>query len=220
LTQLVNSDSLLAVAYRRTPHVQARLDAQRLGILEAAGRLLARDGLRGCSVTAVAAEAGVASGTVYNHYESKSDLLCALFRRTVQREVDAVREAVGASTDAADGTVAVIETFAGRALKQPRLAYALLAEPTEPAVETLRLQYHAEFRRIVAAVIDDGITSGELPPQNSAVVGAALVGAIDHALVAPLSRGDTDPDTLPTLITFALRAVGASTDQGARRADA
>ncbi|MGN6606432.1 MAG: TetR/AcrR family transcriptional regulator [Jatrophihabitans sp.] len=198
------------MAYRRTPTVQARLDAQRLGILEAAGRLLARDGLRGCSVTAVATKAGVASGTVYNHFESKSDLLCALFRRTVEREVAAVREAVAAAGSAADRAVAVIETFAGRALKQPKLAYALLAEPTEPAVEKLRLEYHAEFRDVVAAVLDDGIAAGELPPQNAAVVGAALVGAIDHALVGPLTRGEAEPDTLPTLITFALRAVGAA----------
>src|SRR4051794_28286086 len=114
------------MAYRRTPQVQARLDAQRTAILDAAGRLLARDGLRGCSIAAVAADAGVASGTVYNHFDNKGDLLAALFRRVVDHEVEAVRLATETPGTAAQRTVAVIETFAGRALKQPRLAYALL----------------------------------------------------------------------------------------------
>ena len=50
---------------------------------------------------------------------------------------------------------------------------------------------------------------GELPPQNASVVAAALVGAIGEALVGPLATGTEDPDTVPTLIQFAHRALGA-----------
>ena len=194
------------MAYRRTPQVQARLDAQRAAILDATGNLLAEHGLRGCSVTAVATAAGIASGTVYNHFESKGELLAAVFRHNVQREVEAVRTAVASRGSAADRMSAVIETFAGRALKQPRLAYALLAEPSEPVVEKLRLEYHREFRDVVAAAIDEGVRTGELPAQNALVVATALVGAIDHALVAPLTDGADD--TVSCLITFAFRALG------------
>lgn len=201
--------------YRRTPAIQARLDAQRAALIAATADLLGEQGYAGCSIAAVAARAGVAAGTVYRHFDSKSDLAAEVFRVVVSREVDAVRSAVAASPDAMTKIAAVIETFAGRAFKSPRLAYALLAEPVEPLVDELRLQFRIEFRDIVAAAIDGGVRAGELPPQNAQLVAAALVGAIGEALVGPLATGTdpghaADPDTVPTLIRFAARALGAT----------
>jgi AcrR family transcriptional regulator len=197
------------MAYRRTPQIQARLDAQRATILAAAGDLLAEDGYAGCSMVAVAARAGVAAGTVYKQFASKVDLVAELFRTLVTREVAAVRAAAATGT-AAGRTAAVIETFAGRALKQPRRAYALLSEPVDPAVDELRLEFRRAFRDVIAEAIIRGVESGELPPQNASVVAAALVGAIGEALVGPLAAGTEDADTVPTLIEFAHRAVGGS----------
>lgn len=195
--------------YRRTPTVQARLDAQRDALIDAAAELLAEFGYAGCSVAAVAGRADVATGTVYRYFESKAELVAEVFRVVVGREVDAVRAAVAAEERATGKVRAVIETFAGRALKSPRLAYALLAEPVEPVVDELRLQFRVAFRDIVASAVDAGVRTGELPPQNAPVVAAALVGAIGDALVGPLATGSEDPDTVPTLIRFAQRALGA-----------
>jgi AcrR family transcriptional regulator len=199
--------SLLDVVYRRTPLVQARLDAQRAAILDAASDLLAENGYAGCGMAAVAARAGVAAGTLYKQFASKADLVAELFRSIVTREVEAVRAAAAAGS-AAERTAAVIETFAGRALKQPRRAYALLSEPVDPIVDELRLEFRRAFRDVIAAAIADGVANGELPPQDVTVVAAALVGAIGEALVGPLAAGREDPDTVPTLIKFAHRAVG------------
>ncbi|HEV7203004.1 MAG TPA: TetR/AcrR family transcriptional regulator [Jatrophihabitans sp.] len=198
------------MAYRRTPQIQARLDAQRQAILAGAAQLLAEQGYAGCSMAGVAARAGIASGTLYNHFTSKSDLLAELFRTVVTREVEAVRAAAAAESSALDRTTAVIETFAGRALKQPRRAYALLAEPVDPAVDELRLEFRRAFRDVIAAAVEQGVADGELPPQNPTVVAAALVGAIGEALVGPLASGVAEPDAVPTLIEFAHRAVGGT----------
>jgi AcrR family transcriptional regulator len=195
------------VAYRRTPLIQARLDAQRASILTAASELLAERGYAGCSMAAVARRAGVAAGTVYTQFPSKADLVAELFRNIVSREVEAVHAAAQTGT-AAERTAAVIETFAGRALKQPRRAYALLGEPVDPAVEELRLEFRRAFRDVIATAIAVGVAGGELPPQDATVVAAALVGAIAEALVGPLAAGQEDPDTVPTLIEFAHRAIG------------
>ncbi len=69
--------------YRRTPQIQARLDAQRAAIVSAAGELLAEEGYAACSVAAVAARAGVAAGTVYRHFDGKAELVAELFRVVV-----------------------------------------------------------------------------------------------------------------------------------------
>jgi len=206
------------VAYRRTPRIQARLEAQRASLITAATEILADSGYAGCSIAAVTARAGVASGSVYTHFRSKAALAAEVFRSIVTREVAAVREAAAKGT-ATDRIAAVIDTFAGRALKSPRRAYALLAEPVDPAVDALRLEFRKAYRDVIAAAIDAGVQAGELPPQNAIVVAAALVGAIGEALVGPLVTGatdvDSDPDTVPTLTRFAIRAVG-----GNDRADA
>lgn len=193
--------------YRRTSDVQSRLDAQRARIIAAATHQLAEHGYAGCSVAAVARQAGVATGTVYNHIEGKAQLVAEVFRAVVSHEVAAVRHAVASQAHTAARIALLVETFAGRALSSPRLAYALLAEPVDPVVDELRLRFRVEFRDIAATAIDDGIATGELPQQDARVVAAALIGAIGEALVGPLSA-DPDPAVVPSLVTFALRSIG------------
>ncbi|MDQ2748543.1 MAG: TetR/AcrR family transcriptional regulator [Pseudonocardiales bacterium] len=196
--------------YRRTPGIQARLDTQRVAIVQAAGDLLTVHGYSGCSVAAVAGTAGVAAGTVYRHFDGKAELVSEVFRAVAGREVDAVQAAVAGTSGALAQIAAVIETFAGRALKAPRLAYTLLAEPVDPAVDRLRLEFRIAFRDVIVQVVAAGVRCGDLPPQNAAVAGAALVGAIGEALVGPLGAASPDPDTVAALITFAARAIGAT----------
>jgi AcrR family transcriptional regulator len=196
------------VPYRRTPAVQARLDAQRKTVLDAAIALLSEQGYAGCSMAAVAARAGVATGTVYKHFAGKSELSVELFRTVVTREVAAVQAAANGPGDLIERIVAVIETFAGRALKAPRLAYALLVEPVEPAIDQERLVFRRAFRDIFAARIAEGVATGVLPPQDPQLTAAALVGAGAEALVGPLTDGSTD--VLPGLARFTLRALGGT----------
>jgi len=196
------------VAYRRTPAIQDRLDAQRDAVLAAAVELLAEVGYAGCSVNAVAARAGIAVGSVYSHFGSKAALVVEVFRLVAGREVEAVRSAAGGVPCVADAVRAYIETFAGRAFKSPLLAYALLAEPVDAAVDAQRFEFRLAFRDVLAGIVVEGVASGMLPPQNATAVAAALVGAIGEVLVGPLVLGVTDPETVPTLVQFALRALG------------
>jgi AcrR family transcriptional regulator len=197
------------MAYRRTPEIQARIDAQRAAIVDAAAALLAEQGYAGCSMAAVAARAGVASGTVYHHFTGKVELVAEVFRSIVTHEVDVVRQAA-ATGSAAESTTAVAETFARRALKSPRRAYVLLVEPVDPLIDELRLEFRRAFRDVITAAISRGVATGELPAQNAAVVAALLVGAFGEALIGPLAAGAEDPDTIPTLIEFTLRAIGGT----------
>ena len=44
--------------------------------------LVARNGFHGASMSAVASQAGVATGTAYTHYASKDELVLAAYRET------------------------------------------------------------------------------------------------------------------------------------------
>ena len=197
------------MVYRRTPAVQARLDAQAGAIVRAATGVLSRKGFAGLSMAAVAAEAGVATGTVYKHFSGKTELVTGVFREVVGREVAAVAQAAGGGSDrAVERVTAAIETFAGRALKNPKLAYVLLAEPVDAAVDAERLRFRRAFTDAYEAAIADGVANGQLPPQNSRISAAALVGAIGEVLVGPLAQEQQSESVIPELVEFALRALG------------
>jgi AcrR family transcriptional regulator len=216
--QELNCGSLLHLPYRPTEHTEARKAAARERIVAATRALIAHGGYREASVAAVAARAGVATGTVYRHFPSKAELFAEVFRRASQREVDATRAAAEAAGDgAARRLAAAIDTFARRALRGRRLAWALLAEPVDPAVEAERLVFRRAYAGVFAAILRDGIAAGELAEQDVALVAAALVGALGEALVGPLSpvAPRSHPDALVTeLVAFCLRSV---TDQEGRR---
>lgn len=183
---------------------------QREAILAAAADLLADGGYAACSIAAVADRAHVAAGTVYNHFANKADLAAHVFRALAGRELTAVADAARTGGSSADRVNAIIEVFAARALKQPRRAYALLAEPADPAVDALRLEFRRSFRDVLAAAIADGVAEGDLPPQQPEASAAALVGAIAEALVGPLAGTDDTVDAVPALLSFAHRAIGAA----------
>jgi AcrR family transcriptional regulator len=100
------------------------------------------------------------------------------------------------------------ETFARRALAEPTRAYALLAEPVDPAVEAERLIFRRAYRDLFAATIEQGVANGELPPQDAQTVAAALVGALGEALVGPLSTATANDEALiAALVQFCLNAI-------------
>jgi AcrR family transcriptional regulator len=222
------------MAYRATERTEARKAAVRERIVAAARRLIARGGYAEAQISAVAGEARVATGTVYRHFPSKADLFAEVFREASQHEVDAMADAVrGASGTAAERVAAGVEVFARRAMQGRRLAWALLAEPVDPAVEAERLHFRHSYRDLMAEVLAEGIEAGELPPQDVEATAAALIGAIGEAMLGPLSpaydgsslhqtgrssrsalalspRTDgSDPEALiASLINFCTRAIG------------
>jgi AcrR family transcriptional regulator len=200
------------VAYRTTERTEARRAETHERITTAARELIAEGGYVAAPIAAVADRAGVAVGTVYRHFPSKSDLFAEVFREASQHEVDAMREAIHATSGtAAERIAAGVEVFARRALRGRRLAWALLAEPVDPAVEAERLHFRHSYRDLMAEVIEEGIEAGDLPDQDVDVTAAAMIGAIGETMLGPLSptTNGGDPEALiASLISFCTRAIG------------
>ena len=133
------------MAYRPTERTRARAAAARERIVAAALEQLAEGGYASASMVAVARRAGVATGSVYRHFPSKGDLFAEAFRRASQREVD-VLVALGHRTlPVPERLAAWVEAFVHRALAEPVRAYALIAEPVDPAVEAERLAFRRAY---------------------------------------------------------------------------
>jgi AcrR family transcriptional regulator len=202
--------------YRPTELTQARKLATREAIVGAALAQVSAGGYASASVQAVAERAGVAVGTVYRHFPSKSELFAEVFRRASERELAVVIEVSAAGgRPAAERVAAAVEAFCRRALAGPVLAYSLIAEPVDPAVESERLRLRVGYRDAFARVLADGVESGELRPHDTQTVAAALVGALGEALVGPLAartRGSKEA-LVATLVQFSQEALPHARDR-------
>jgi AcrR family transcriptional regulator len=187
------------MAYRPTERTEQRKAQAREAIVSAALDQLADGGYASATVQVVAKRAGVATGTVYRHFPSKADLFAEAFRRASGIEMDVFAHAMADDgRSASERIAAATEAFARRALAAPTRAYALIAEPVDPAVEAERLAFRRGYRDVLVEVLGDGIERGEFEAHDTQTTAAALVGAIGEALVGPLSpaadrEGSYDP---------------------------
>ena len=199
------------MVYRQTENATKRLADKRARILAAASDLVADGGWSAAKVDHVAAKAGVATGTVYRHWSSKAELCAEIVATVSASEVGIVKAVANADGSPVERLEAAIRTFAARALRGRRLAYALIAEPVDPEVETVRLDYRAQLARCFEGILREGIMRGVFPRFDPAVAAACIVGAFMEALVGPLAPAKgtgqrADRHLIEQITQFCLRA--------------
>jgi AcrR family transcriptional regulator len=209
--------------YRPTERTEARKARTRERIVAAALDQVAEGGYRSAAVQAVAARAGVATGTVYRHFPSKDDLFAVVFERAARRELDVLWEVAGdRRRPAVERIAAAVEAFARRALAGPVLAYAQIAEPVDARVDEERLRLRRGYRDLFATLLREGIERGELRPLDVDTAAAGLVGAIGEALVGPLAARSSGRNEalVAALVQFSINAVSGEEAHGHTRSRA
>ncbi|MEV5612417.1 TetR/AcrR family transcriptional regulator [Streptomyces sp. NPDC052225] len=199
------------MAYRKTPAEIRRLEAARDRLVTCATAVVAEVGWSQASVTAVADAAGMAAGSVYQHFPSKAALAVEVFRRAAEREIQVLGEVLHGPGEPVDRLARGVEVFARRALENRGLAYALLAAPADPQVGAERLDFRRRYHALFAEVVHEGMAAGLLPKQNGEITAAALTGAVGEVLVDPLGTHDEADagELLAELTAMALRCAGA-----------
>jgi AcrR family transcriptional regulator len=198
--------------YRRTENVVRRLAAREQVILTAATQLAAEGGMAAVQIAGVAARAGIAAGTVYRYFPSKTDLIAELVAAVAGRELDAMKDAGDAAPGPMSALAATISTFAARSLAERRLAWAVMGEPVDADVDAMRLDFRQSLAAQLEGRIDIAIAGRHLPDQDARVAAPALVGALMEGLLGPLAPTYDDAgqarEAVQTATLLALRALG------------
>lgn len=187
-------------------------------LLVAAREVITAHGYAGASVAGIAAHAGVSHGALYRYFPSKVDLFVEVFRDVCDREIRAAGKAAVAAEGPVERIDAVLRNFAERALDNPTLAWALIAEPVDPAVETVRSEYRLTYRRALERLLRRAEDAGAIPPGDHEIAAAALIGAGNEVLAGPLSPLASEhrdrAAAVETLRCMTRRAIGAATPGG------
>ncbi len=207
------------------PRIAKHPDVRRDELMDAALRLCTDIGYDAMSIEQVTQAVGVAKGTFYYHFGSKTDLLIAM----VTRWVDELFDALETATATMPGTGA--ERFhammqLATAWKLDRLDDAMASIPLLYKPQNLELrhrlfdawgvQMYKLFLPLIQAGHDDGSFDVEdAPAATQLILSLWLHGSttmLDRALAAP--DDDTYVETLtrgiPALLTASERVLGAA----------
>ena len=200
--------------YRRTDNVIRRQAGRHVAIVAAARAAAAEGGMAAVQVVAIAQRAGIATGTVYRYFPSKTELVTALVAHVSEREIGAIRNAAKAAPGPLSALAACIATFATRALRERRLAWAVIAEPVDADVEAVRVVYRKALADELRMRIAAAMQAGYLPQQQDAsLVAPAVVGALLEGFIGPLAPSSNDDparmrDAVQALTLLSLRGLG------------
>jgi AcrR family transcriptional regulator len=173
-------------------------DAKRSEILDAAETLMLRDGYQGTSMVAIARAAGVASNAVYWYFPSKDELLAAVLRRRVDREV-------------ADFASGGLEERVLALLSQLDQVASLTAAVHErvgqsPAVARMHLAFHSAVER----VLSEGFQDAGLTPDDARCASEAVMAMIDGVHLHDRER---DPVARDRLMLWAVDCILTASSQ-------
>lgn len=199
------------MAYRRTENVARRLAARRAAILAAACAAAADGGMAAVQIAPVAERAGIAAGTVYRYFPSKTELVAASVAALSAREIAAIERAAKAAPGPLSALAAAIVTFAARALAARQLTFALTAEPVEPEIDAARSPYRQALAAQFERLIGNAVGGGHLPAQDVALAASALTGALSAGVVATPAAEHEPAEArarVQMLTLFALRGLG------------
>lgn len=165
---------------RRPYAARMPIEERRTQLLDAALRVIDRDGYDGVSIDAIAKEAGVTRPVVYGAFDGLGPLLTALLDRQQQRAITQLFAAL--PTETATDAVAVVD------LSGPRLHQMLLDDPVtwrailqSPAnvPEVVRTRIESD-RQQVRTIIEGLVTSVLGAKVDAPVMAHGIIALLEH----------------------------------------
>ncbi|GAC00029.1 putative TetR family transcriptional regulator [Gordonia namibiensis NBRC 108229] len=136
-------------------------------LLATAGRMFAENGLRSTTVRDIADAAGILSGSLYHHFDSKESMVDEILRRFLDDLFARYREIAGAGLSASE-TLRGLVVASFESIDAERNAVAIYQDEAKRLSGQERFDYigelNVEFRQLWHAVLQRGVDDGEFRP--------------------------------------------------------
>jgi TetR/AcrR family fatty acid metabolism transcriptional regulator len=166
-------------------------------LLEAAVRVFARKGYHATRVGDIAEEAGVAHGLIYHYFESKEDVLRAVFRETWRELIATIRSVEQAGDAPPEQLRKVAEILLRSWRRDPDLVRVLVLEVTRSQHVRGEMEEIAESFAAIQEIIERGQADGSIRADLDARLSSyVFFGAVEELLTGwALGRlPDSDED--------------------------
>lgn len=189
------------------PRTRRRLppEARRAHLLDAAGDLVARDGIGAVTMERVAEEAGVSRGLVYNYFDNAESIVRAIH----ETEVAVLQEATDAAVEAAGDDLRTLVEQVSRAWmdrfyeRGPLLAALFSPQPPDsPLADVERARGAATHRMWTAAYASATGVDDRTAADLTAMLLYAFSGALNQ-----LAVGRTPDQLTETYVELAMGAL-------------
>lgn len=176
--------------------IRGRAAQTHAALLDAAERLLAVAGMDAMTSTAVAAEAGVSTGSFYGHFPDKHALLAELFAGRLDAVVDAVEAVLSADRlldDGLDATLAeaVAVVVAGYRRHTAVLRTALGRVAVRPELRTIYWDRYQRALAVIERFVRRAVTAG-MAEVADARVSAHVLLVLTEGLHHPVLLGEDE----------------------------
>jgi len=204
------------------------LAEKRKTILVAAERIFDAHGYAATTVESIAAEAGIAKGSIYKYFESKEDLFRQVFSSFVTSQLGEVENVVRQEAPAAEKLGSLLDFWferLGRFHKIGRLVlefWATAARDEQRKEDLAGLaEAHRQSKEVLACILSEGRATGEFPREFDIPTAAALITAIMDGIQIQLVLNlapQLDAEYLAAMKRGILTALGAPAESGSRQA--
>ena len=161
--------------------ISDKLD-RRAAILQAAREVLAAKGLEATKVSEIVARAGVAQGTFYLYFPSKSSLVIALTEEMNVEMMAALEQGIAQATSLADVIIRCVRATFGVMGRYRDILGLIHSRIGLTEMSEMCIEMDKPFNGFVAAMIRQGQASGEVSAAvNPEIAGRLIVGLIEHA---------------------------------------
>ncbi|WP_153338541.1 TetR/AcrR family transcriptional regulator [Nocardia aurantia] len=142
--------------------------ARRTELLALAAELFAERGLRATTVRDIADAAGILSGSLYHHFDSKESMVDEILRGFLDDLFGRYREIVAANLSARD-TLEALVIASYESFDHSHAAVAIYQAEAKRLSGTPRFdyidEYNREFREIWSRVLHEGVADGSFRPE-------------------------------------------------------
>ncbi len=175
-------------------------------ILRAATEVFAEQGFNSVTVAAIADRAGIGKGTVYEYFSSKDELLFAVFEWMNEGIFDRIHGLIEVGGTTLERLRSLLDLGAKITREQMEMQAVVLdfwsasrGTKVEERYNQACLATFRSYRRLLADVIREGQTAGEIRPDvDPEAVAAMVVAAMDGLGVQIFFDRELDPDTTVT----------------------
>jgi AcrR family transcriptional regulator len=181
---------------RREERRERELELRRADVLAAAAAEFAEKGFDGAQMSALAARAEVALGTLYSLFESKEQLFQAVIETSANAIRDSIQAEVAAISGARERLLCLIDSSFERFRNDP-VFFRIYAQSTHGWPARIRAtmgesaQAHfTEFVQWVVGLARDAAAAGALRGIDPETFGLALMGALVN-VTAAITAGTT-----------------------------